>query len=130
MDLTEFDNVHPMLKEIYQEIVLKGYLPLFVELVNEFLTTNDIDKWYKVHKIYIKDIIKYSKLISKKYINTKNFAKMDLNYKVLLQSLKIKEFSEKLLVLSKSIKFDKETSFKKDINVLKNIFYNLLQIFN
>ena len=68
MDMQEFHNMHPMIKELYQEAVANGVFYIQNMIVNDIIKMNDIDKWYDSNK---EDIFKLIKLVKK--IGIKNY---------------------------------------------------------
>ncbi len=63
MDMQEFHNIHPMIKELYQEAVANGVFYIQNMIVNDIIKMNDIDKWYNSNKEDIFELIKLVKKI-------------------------------------------------------------------
>ena len=50
MDLSEFDNLSPKVKEFYKIFILESWMKLVNEAVNSEYDVNGIDKYYKANK--------------------------------------------------------------------------------
>lgn len=58
MDLQEFDGLHPMLKEMYNEQILKGILKMNSTTSNDYVKSNNLDKWYNANKSELMELSK------------------------------------------------------------------------
>jgi hypothetical protein len=129
MDLVEFDDVHPMLKELYQEAIIKGIIPFYSNMLNELIKTNDIDKWYNANKKDIMELIKTLRTFADVYMKgivTSGSNKIDPSTKALLHSFKIKDFTEKwktVIAKTKAGEYDTPTlEIGNDLRTLDKLF--------
>ena len=77
MDMQEFNNMHPMIKELYKEAVVNGVFYIQNMIVNDIIKMNDIDKWYNSNKEDIFELIKLVKKIGiKQYDKNKKMLKI------------------------------------------------------
>ena len=63
LDMQEFSDLHPMIKELYKEAIVNGVFYIQNMIVNDIIKMNDIDKWYNANK---QDIIKLIKIVKQK----------------------------------------------------------------
>lgn len=72
MDMQEFKDIHPLIKELYKEAVVNGVFYIQNMIVNDIIKMNDIDKWYNSNREDLMELIKLVKNIGKKnYQNNK-----------------------------------------------------------
>ena len=71
MDMQEMSSLHPIIKEIYREAVVKGFRPLQNKIINDFLYVNNADEWYKTNKTDLIELLDTLKSISYKEYNLK-----------------------------------------------------------
>lgn len=94
MDMQEFSNIHPMIKELYKEAVVNGLFFLQNMIVTDIIKMNDIDKWYNANR---KDILELIKVIKEKssesYKKNKHLLKLQSSELAKLNSYNIKELT-------------------------------------
>lgn len=94
MDMQEFSNIHPMIKELYKEAVVNGFFFLQNMIVTDIIKMNDIDKWYNANR---KDILELIKVIkdksSESYKKNKHLLKLQSSELAKLNSYNIKELT-------------------------------------
>lgn len=93
MDMQEFKDIHPLIKELYTEAVVNGVFYIQNMIVNDIIKMNDIDKWYNSNREDLMELIKLVKNIGKKnYQNNKeDDVKIDSDKLSKLVSLNIPE---------------------------------------
>lgn len=72
MDMQEFADLHPMIKELYKEAVVNGVHYIQNMIITDIIKMNDIDKWYNSNKADIKELIRLVKEIDMKRHKDKN----------------------------------------------------------
>ena len=125
MDMQEFNNMHPMLKELYKEAVANGVFYIKNMIINDIIKMNDIDKWYNSNK---DDIIKLIKLIKKigikNYKDNKNTdSKISPSELSKLVSIDIKSLIERI----KEIESIDLLNEDEDIDKTKKFYDNLIE---
>jgi len=77
MDMQEFNDIHPMIKELYQEAIVNGVFYIQNMIINDVIKMNNIDKWYNSNKDDILNLIKLVKKIGmKQYDKNKKMLKI------------------------------------------------------
>lgn len=66
MEMREFKDMHPLIKELYKEAVVNGVFYMQNMIVNDIIKMNDIDKWYNSNREDLLELIKLVKEIGKK----------------------------------------------------------------
>ena len=69
LDMQEFTDLHPMIKELYKESIVNGMFYLQNMIVNDVIQMNDIDKWYNANRSDLLELIKVVKEKGTKYYN-------------------------------------------------------------
>jgi hypothetical protein len=109
MDMSEFDDLHPMLKELYQEAVVNGVFVIQNIMLNDIVKMNNIDKWYNANKKDVFELIEVIKEYGKaEIVNNKNAMTIDPHILSKFYSFDIKK-----LVVNMKIALEEE---KKKIN--------------
>ena len=90
LDMQEFNDVHPMIKELYKEAIVNGVFYIQNLIVKDIIEMNDIDKWYNANK---EDLLKLIKVIKQKGENKYESSEATLPPNILskLNSLDIPE---------------------------------------
>lgn len=98
MDMQEFKDIHPLIKELYKEAVVNGVFYIQNMIVNDIIKMNDIDKWYNSNREdlleliqVIKDKVNVQYLKDNKYltISSSDLSKLHaLDIKGLIKELK------------------------------------------
>ena len=127
IDLQEFNNLHPIIKELYTESVLKGIIPLQMKIINDIIYENNLDRWYNTNRKDLLDLLNTVRSISKeaydKYKNKKGVPKMNALTKKKMYALDFKELNKILTENKEKIidsKYDNILN-KNEINLIKNI---------
>jgi len=77
MDMQELNDIHPMIKELYQEAIVNGVFYIQNMIINDVIKMNNIDKWYNSNKDDILNLIKLVKKIGmKQYDKNKKMLKI------------------------------------------------------
>jgi hypothetical protein len=98
MDMAEFDNLHPMLKELYHEAVVNNVLFIQNIMINDIIKTNNIDKWYNANKKDILNLINLMKEYRKEEVkNNKSSFVLEPDQLSKLYSYDIKELVASLM---------------------------------
>jgi hypothetical protein len=98
MDMQEFKDIHPLIKELYKEAVVNGVFYIQNMIVNDIIKMNNIDKWYNSNREdlleliqVIKDKVNVQYLKDNKYltISSSDLSKLHaLDIKGLIKELK------------------------------------------
>tara|TARA_Y100000389_G_scaffold200343_1_gene240569 strand:+ start:1562 stop:2095 length:534 start_codon:yes stop_codon:yes gene_type:complete len=93
MEMREFKDMHPLIKELYKEAVVNGVFYMQNMIVNDIIKMNDIDKWYNSNREDLLELIKLVKEIGKKNYekNKKTHTHIPTNELSKLVSLNIPE---------------------------------------
>lgn len=138
MDMQEFHNMHPMIKELYQEAVANGVFYIQNMIVNDIIKMNDIDKWYNSNKEDIFELIKLVKKVGiKNYKDNKSTeSKISPSELSKLVSIDIKSLIEKvkdiesITVLNEDEDIEKSTDFYDKLveknETIKNKYTNVI----
>lgn len=138
MDMQEFHNIHPMIKELYKEAVVNGVFYIQNMIVNDIIKMNDIDKWYNSNKEDIFELIKLVKKIGiKNYKDNKNTeSKISSSELSKLVSIDIRSLIEKMkdiesiTVLNENDDIVKSADFydklKEKNETIKNKYTNVI----
>lgn len=65
-DLEEMRSLHPLVKELYELVIVNGLFPLKHKIINDFIITNNIDKWIEKNKEDIVELIDVLKQLGDK----------------------------------------------------------------
>jgi hypothetical protein len=91
-DLEEMTDLHPLLKELYSLVVVNGWFPLQNKIINDFIITNNIDKWLEKNREDITELIDVLKqLADKEAKNAVKDLKMDSALKKQMYDLDLKQ---------------------------------------
>lgn len=113
MEMQEFSNIHPMIKELYKETVVNGVLFIQNMLINDVIKMNKIDKWYNANREDILELISVIKEIGKKqYDSKKNSFKLPAASIKKLFDLDIKKITEVLRDFN-DVKEKKDSDYEK-----------------
>ena len=66
MEMQEFKDMHPLIKELYKETVMNGVFYMQNMIINDIIKMNDIDKWYNSNREDLLELIKLVKQIGEK----------------------------------------------------------------
>lgn len=97
IDLQEFNDLHPMIKELYTQAVLKGFVPLQMKIINDIIYENNIDRWYDMNRTDLLDLLNTIKSISNDAYDKhkdETIPKLDPFTKKRLYKLDFKEFNK------------------------------------
>ena len=91
-DLEEMRSLHPLVKELYELVIVNGFFPLKHKIINDFIITNNIDKWIEKNKEDIVELIDVLKqLADKEAKNVFKDFKMDSAMKKQMYDLDLKQ---------------------------------------
>jgi hypothetical protein len=97
MEMREFKDMHPLIKELYKEAVVNGVFYMQNMIVNDIIKMNNIDKWYNSNRDDLLELIKLVKEIGKKeYSKNKDNLKMSPANRSMLYALDIKALNKEL----------------------------------
>lgn len=96
LDLDEMRDLHPLLKELYSLVVVNGLFPLQNKIINDFMITNNIDKWIEKNKEDITELVDVLKQLADKEAKNALDLKMDSKFKKQMYDLDFKKIVEDL----------------------------------
>jgi hypothetical protein len=108
MEMQEFSDIHPMIKELYKETIVNGVLFMQNMLINDVIKMNKIDKWYNANREDLLALITVIKEIGKKQYDSKK-----KTFKLPAASMK-KLFDLDIKKITKVLKEFNDTRDKKD----------------
>mgnify|MGYP001226653334 FL=1 len=73
IELDEFNDIHPMMKDLYFEVILHGILPYKHKQVADFLKKHNFDQWYDKNRTHLLKIIATYKYLLQNEKNIENF---------------------------------------------------------
>lgn len=73
IELDEFKDIHPVMKDLYFEVILHGILPYKHKQISDFLKTHNFDQWYDKNRTNLLNIIATYKYLLENEKNIENF---------------------------------------------------------
>jgi hypothetical protein len=107
MDMQEFKDIHPLIKELYKEAVVNGVFYIQNMIVNDIIKMNDIDKWYNSNREDLLELIQVIKdKVNVQYLKDNKYLKISSSDLSKLHALDIKGLIKELKKSRRNLNFN------------------------